>query len=175
MTLDLEKITRGFPGITKHMGAFLLEACIVSLSRRKHSHLGTHLLIHGNTEKTIQLVWEDVFDERMDRTWSDQEEATEYGAACLGVLITMEITPYTVIQRSAKGSGVDYWLGHKGDLLMLRKACLEISGIFQGADKVDARFRAKINQVKQLGITGLPTYICVVEFGTPLAKFGEIK
>ena len=173
--LELENITRGFPGMTKHMGQFLWEACIVCLSRHHHSCRGTPLSLLGDAKKTIDLVWADVFDDQMDRSWNDQEEATEYGAACLSILIMLENTPYTLIERSTKGSGVDYWLGHKGDLLMQRKAQLEVSGIFHGADKVDARFRAKNKQVEQTNISGLPAYVCVVEFGTPLAKFGEIK
>ena len=175
MTLELENITQGFPGLTKHMGQFLGEACIVCLSRHHHSCHGTPLSLSGDVKKTIELVWADVFDDQVDRTWNDQEEATEYGAACLSILIMLESTPFTLIERSAKGSGVDYWLGLKGDLLLQRIARLEVSGIFHGANKVDARFRAKIEQVQQSNLTGLPAYICVVEFGTPLAIFGEIK
>jgi len=173
--LELENITRGFPGMTKTRCWDLLEACIVCLSRHNHPNDGTLLLMRGDTEKMIPLVWTTVFDHQMDRTWRDQEEATEYGAACIGILIALEELDYEVFERSVKGTGFDYWLGRKGDLLLQRIARLEVSGIFHGADKVDARFRAKIKQVEQSNITGLPAYLCVVEFGTPLAKFGEIK
>jgi cytosine/adenosine deaminase-related metal-dependent hydrolase len=173
--MHLEKITEGLPGITKAICHFMLEACIVCLSRHKHPFDGTSLLIQGDMEKTITLVWPNIFDEQMDRSWEDQDEATEYGAACLGIMIVKDNTPYTVIQRSAKETGIDYWLGHKDDSLIQKKARLEVSGIFHGANKVDSRFRAKIRQVEQSDKTGLPVYICVVEFGTPLAKFGEKK
>ena len=175
MVLQLDNITQGFPGMTRHMGQFLWEACIVCLSRHHHSCRGTPLSILGDVKKTIDIVWADVFDDQMDRSWKDQEEATEYGAACLSILIMLENTPYTLIERSARGTGVDYWLGHKEDFLILRKARLEVSGIFQGADKMDARFRAKMKQVEQSNTSGLPAYLCVVEFGTPMAKFGEMK
>jgi len=175
MILDLEKITKGFPGITETVCNHLMEACIVCLSRHHHSSDGTPLLVQGDVGKTITLVWTKVFDNQMDRTWRDQEEATEYGATCLGVLIMMDNTPYTVIQRSCKGTGFDYWLGHKEDTLIQKKARLEVSGIFHGVDKVDARFYAKMKQTEQSAKTELPVYVCVVEFGTPLAKFGEKK
>jgi hypothetical protein len=175
LTLQLEKITEGLPGITKAVCTALLEACIVCLSRNNHTFDGTSLLIQGDREKTITLVWPNIFDEQMDRTWNDQDEATEYGATCLGILIVLDNTPFTVIQRARKRSGFDYWLGDKGEVLVQKKARLEVSGIFHGANKVDARFRAKMKQVEQSDKTGLPVYICVVEFGTPLAKFGEKK
>ena len=175
MMLKLEKITRGFPGMTKTKCCDLLEACIVCLSRHNHPNDGTPLLIRGDTEKTVPLVWTTIFDRQMDRTWSDQDEATEYGAACIGVLIALKELDYVVLQRSIKGTGFDYSLGRKGDLLLQNNARLEVSGIFHGAYKVDARFRAKIKQVEQSDTSGLPAYICVVEFGTPIAKFGEKK
>jgi hypothetical protein len=173
--LKLEEITQGFPGMTKTRCRDLLEACIVCLSRHKHSNDGTPLLLRNDTEKTILLVWTTIFDDQMDRTWNDQEEATEYGAACIGILIALEDLGYEVFERSVKGTGFDYWLGRKGDLLLQKIARLEVSGIFLGADKVDARFRAKIKQVEQSNITEHPAYICVVEFGTPSARFGEMK
>jgi hypothetical protein len=175
LALHLEKITEGLPGITKAVCTALLEACIVCLSRHNHPFDGTSLSIQGDREKTIALVWPNIFDEQMDRTWSDQDEATEYGAACLGILIVLDNTPYTVIQRSNKEFGFDYWLGQKDDTLIQKKARLEVSGIFRGANRVDSRFRAKVKQTEQSDNTGLPVYICVVEFGTPLAKFGEKK
>jgi hypothetical protein len=126
-------------------------------------------------EKTITLVWSNTNDDQMDRSWKDQQVATEHGAICLGVLIAMDNTPYTIIERSTKTTGVDYWLGVEENSMWQRKARLEVSGIFTGANKVNPRFRTKIKQTKQSDNTGLPVYICVVEFGTPLAKFGEIK
>lgn len=173
MNLQLERITSGTPGITPVLGRYLFEACMVCLARQGHVCDNTSLAIQGDAEKSVKLIWDDVFDDQTNRAWQDQDEATEYGAICLAVLIVLDHTDYTVVERSVKGTGFDYWLGHETDPLFQRKARLEVSGIFQGIDRVDARFRTKIEQTRRSDGMGLPAFVCVVEFGTPLAKFGR--
>ena len=82
-------------------------------------------------------------------------------------------TGYSVIQRSDKGSGVDYWLGDASDPKYRFSARLEVSGIRSGdSGRVRARIGRKLNQTKASDSTygNLPAYVVVVEFGTPLAE-----
>lgn len=94
------------------------------------------------------------------------------GACGVAILAARELTGYTVVERSVKGTGFDYWLGAvnspDSQLEPLeRKARLEVSGILHGAtDIVEARIREKIRQTRR-SAGEFPAYIVVVEFHTP--------
>ena len=92
------------------------------------------------------------------------------GATGVAVLLAKQETDHVVIERSVKGTGIDYWLGDASDApLFQRKARLEISGILQGNDRaVGARVRQKLRQVARSNCV-LPAFVVVVEFGKPRA------
>lgn len=175
--INIESIKMGLPGISPVWAATLVEACIVCLARQNHSP-GTEMLVNDNLKEQFSLNWTDLYSDQLDRTWKDQEEATELGAVCLAVQLALEMTDYTVIERSAKTTGFDYWLGDATDdeLIFEKKARLEISGIFNGDFRsVNTRYRVKVKQTKQSDDSGLPAYIAVIEFSKPMAKFGDRK
>ncbi|MEG3845987.1 hypothetical protein QT971_01810 [Microcoleus sp. herbarium19] len=78
---------------------------------------------------------------------------------------------FTVIERSRKGTGFDYWLGIQDSTATLpfqRMARLEVSGIRQGnRSQINARVKQKIEQTRASDAQGLPAYIIVVEFARP--------
>jgi len=174
MTIDLNEITNGLPGLSEVSGQHLLEGCVVCLTRQSHSHHGTTLQIIGDNNVTSTLVWQNIYDDQLDRTWKDQFYATEHGAVCIAILIALKMTEYTIIEKSARKNGFDYWLGEKGDVLFQKKARLEISGIFQGTPKdINKRYRVKFNQTSQSDSLRIPAYISIVEFSNPIANFTE--
>ena len=172
MTINLEQITKGLPGITPISGAHLLEGCVVCLKRHNHSNLGTPIIITGVCDAELTITWNDIYNEQLNRTWADQFYATEHGALCIAILLTLNITDYTVIERSIRNDGFDYWLGKKEDRLFQKKAKLEISGIYEGS-KNDVLFRhnKKYNRFTGHNCHELPIYIGVVEFSKPMADF----
>ena len=84
-----------------------------------------------------------------------------------------------MIERSVKGTGMDYCLGHAAEgPPSQNKARLDISGILNaGAGVRDAeraitrRVAHKLQQVKASS-GSLPAYVAVLEFGRPL---GEVR
>lgn len=95
------------------------------------------------------------------------EEATEYGAVGLAILLVLRHTEHTVLKRARKGTGFDYWLGPADRHPFHHKARLEVSGLLKGsAATIRARVRQKVEQTK-LSARTLPAYIVVVEFSTP--------
>lgn len=91
-------------------------------------------------------------------------------------MLAIHETDYTIIERSRKGTGVDYWLGHDDDIPFKKSARLEVSGIFTGGEKpLETRFKKKIKQTNQSDSTQLPAYISIVEFSSPIAKFAQKK
>jgi hypothetical protein len=174
MIVNISDITSGLPGITSVTGEHLYEGCIVCLARQNHSSKGTKLLVSGDVTKNITLVWTDIYTEQLERTWADQFYATEHGAVCIAILLALKLTNYTVIEKSARKNGFDYWLGNKDDMLFQHKARLEISGIFEGGGKeINRRYTIKLQQTNLSDSSGLPAYIGIVEFSRPTAKFGE--
>ncbi len=174
--MDIKDITQGLPGLSKNSGRHLYEGCAVCLTRQKHNYLGTVLPVYGDNKTDYNLIWDNIFDDQLDKTWADQFYATEHGAVCLAVILALRLTDFTIIERSARKNGFDYWLGKKDDILFQKKARLEISGIFKGTEKeVNARFRVKIKQTDQSDFLNLPAYIAIVEFNNPLANFGIKK
>jgi hypothetical protein len=169
--LNLDGLSMGLPAITPAFGASLAEAGAVCLESQGHQP-GIEMLVEGDLSGCFQLDWSSV-TAQMLRCWNDMEYATEQGAYGLAFLIVQQLTGYTVIERSVKGTGFDYWLGDMsltGALAFERKVRLEVSGILQGQEsRIRARVKEKVQQTQQYK-NPLPVYVVVIEFGQPQAR-----
>ncbi len=169
-SIFLTDLAKGFPAITPVFGATLAEACAVCLSDRRHPQ-GINLEVKGDFQTTFKLYWQSVTPQ-MIRCWNDLEYTTEQAAYGTAFMIITRLTDFTVIERSRKGTGFDYWLGTETDDELLpfqNKVRLEISGIRAGYQKrINFRLKQKLEQTKSSdGI--LPAYVVVVEFSKPIA------
>ena len=91
-------------------------------------------------------------------------------AVLLLVVILYGITGYTVIERSRKGTGFDWWLA-SADNLFQATARLEVSGIMRGSPRrVNGRLKERLAQTERSDPSGLTAFIAVVEFKGPTAK-----
>ena len=173
--LDLNELRNGLPAITPEWGSVLAQVAGVCLESQDH-HQGVLLRITGYVNTTYPLIWPPISDQAL-RTWADHQEATEYGATAIAVLLVKKETGYAAIERSVKGTGIDYWLGHEAEGPPFQnKARLEISGIlsvqgtYRDVERVVAkRVRDKLEQTQSPG-GSLPAYVIVIEFGNPLAE-----
>lgn len=170
LPLDLSELANGCPGITPAWGESLAQAASVSFEAQGHSSPGV-LAVSGMLDHTHDVSWLAV-DGQMQRCWNDLDEAAEHGAYGIAALLVAEHTDFEVVERSRKGTGFDYWLGHKGQsgFLFQHAARLEVSGIKRGdTSTVNSRVRQKLKQTTPSD-GALPAYIVVVEYGTPLAR-----
>jgi hypothetical protein len=91
----------------------------------------------------------------------------------MAFLLILQLTDLTVIERSRKGTGFDYWLGTQGSTTTLpfeRMARLEVSGIRKGnRSQINARVKQKTEQTRPSDARGLPAYIIVIEFSRPIS------
>lgn len=167
--LNLNDLREGLPAITPDYGAGLAEAGAVCLEDQGHSH-GVTLSVNGSFNEAFETYWTTVTDQ-MRRCWNDLEFTTEQGAYGVALLIIRAVTDFTVIERSRKGTGFDYWLGYEEDELSFStKARLEVSSIRSGdTQSVKKRVKRKLNQTN-ISDGSLPALIVVVEFGTPLSQ-----
>ena len=164
----LKTLADGFPAITPPFGLSLAEAGAVCFEKQGHVN-GVSMQVNGAFAASYNVFWPDV-TEQMLRCWNDNAVTTEHGAYGVACLLIRKLTPFTVIERSKKGTGFDYWLGDENDTPFQSKARLEVSGIAKGSQREIAQ-RVKIKLAQTTPSDGaLPAYVIVVEFGTPVAQ-----
>lgn len=162
--LDLEDLPRACPRLTAAAGRTMTEAAAVSLEERGHGR-EVELQVGGEFT-TIYLLRRPDVTEQMRGTY-DAEEATEFGACGIAILVIQDQTGWTV-QRAFKGDGFDYWLGTVDeDRPFQNLARLEVSGIRQGNEsRITSRLQVKRTQVRARD-HHLPAYVAIVEFSRP--------
>src|SRR5260370_29664514 len=167
--LDLDSMVHGFPHLSPEGGAMMAQAAMVCLDRQGHRS-GVLLGVDGAFRARFSLSWSKTVTRAMRRFWGDLEEATQQGAYAVAILLIRALTGYTVIERSRKGTGFDWWLGAE-DNLFQGKARLEVSGVLRGTPRaINSRIKARIGRTRQSDNMALTAYVVVVEFGTPRAK-----
>jgi hypothetical protein len=162
--LDLEDLPTACPRLTAAAGRTMAEAATLCLEERGHGR-GVVLQVTGEFAATYQL-WRPDVTEQMRGTY-DAEEATEFGACGLAILVIRDQMGWTV-QRAFKGDGFDYWLGTVDeDRPFQNLARLEVSGIRQGNEsRITSRLHEKRAQVRARD-HHLPAYVAIVEFSRP--------
>lgn len=167
--LRLTTLSDGLPAVTPSLGTTMAEAGAICFEDQNHSN-GVKLQIHGDFSISFKVYWPKITDQML-RCWNDPQVATEHAAYGIAFLLVQSLTEYTIIRRSRKGTGFDYWLGreeNEEELLFQNKARLEVSGIRKGNNnQVSSRVKKKLDQVKPTDNLGLPAYIVVVEFSAP--------
>lgn len=173
MQINLDELKEGIMGLTETVGSFTLEACTVCLDHQGHQS-PVNFELSGIHTMNIMFEWKQEVSQKIRRNWSDLQEATEYGATAIAIICAKEFSGHSVIERSSKGTGFDYWLGEEDELgVFQEKARLEISGILSetASNTIGKRIKEKINQVKKSDSTGLSVHICVTDFKTPKGQY----
>jgi len=171
--LHFNHLAEKFPHIPPECGSALEQAIAVCLESQGHRS-GCLMTVEGEFQGNCQLIWNLSLSEAMRRFWSDLVEATEQGAYGLAILLLRANTSMTIIERSRRGTGFDWWLGTEDDLFQ-KKARLEISGILTGSPRrINSRYKAKSVQAERSASTGLPDFVVIIEFSSPHAKVGRV-
>lgn len=173
-SITLENIKLGMPGITHVIGNYLYENCLVCLKKVGHVD-GVQIQVKGICDDTYALHWTEKVSDQMLRSYQDDFDTTELGAVCLSILLAKQLTDYTIVERSWRGTGIDYWLGYEDDPTLQRVARLEISGMKMetSANTLAARYTQKVRQTNKSDETQLPAFISIIEFGTPKCLFNK--
>lgn len=178
--IDLVDLGKGMIGLTPAVGESFAEAASVCLQGQNHSSPAAMELHHRRTQtkSTIMVTWRSA-DDTVRRTWNDPIEATEYGACGIAALIVRELKGLSIVRRSARGTGFDFWLGEtvsteSGGSLFQESARLEVSGVLRGSPAIiSRRVRQKRRQAMKSAGT-LPASVVVVEFNKPQSRIGEL-
>jgi len=170
--LVLMRLGEGCPALTPDCGRSLAEAAAVCLEDQGHGS-GIRLIVVGEYEGSFSIV-RPVVTDQMRRCYNDPDEATENGACGVAILLVQELAGLTVVERSRRGTGFDYWLGPEEWYPFQNQARLEVSGIRTGSSgDIKARVKQKLQQTQQSDALLLPAYVVVVEFSRPMAEVAK--
>lgn len=169
-------VEKDFPGVTKSQAGQHAEACLVCLDHHDHKTGVEFVVILGNNQEISFLHWENIIDDHTRRSWKDLQEATEYGAVAIALLLVIHYTEYTIIERAVKGTGFDYWLLEnelydEDEIMPSGSARLEVSGLLhaQKDSQIQSRIKEKEKQTNSSHETHLPAIIVIMEFSRPEA------
>lgn len=162
--LNLSDLPTCCPRLTAAAGQYLADAAAVCLAQQEH---GWEVVLHATGVIPARYLLQRQEATVVMQMTYDAEEATEFGACGIAILVVRQQTGLTV-QRAFRGGGFDYWLGVVADDEPFRSlGRLEVSGIRRGSRRtISARIREKLRQVGPAD-DALPIYAVVVEFGTP--------
>ena len=171
--LSLMQLQAGCPALTPHRGGAMAEAAAVCLENQGHGE-AVELAVRGFFAEVFKLACPPV-TAQMQRAYHDLPEAVEHGSYGIAILLVRELTGLTVVLRTRKGPGFDYWLGPadfsaEPQNFLAPAARLEVSGILKGNKPlIAARVKEKLEQTKSSdGL--LPAYVVVVEYSYPCAE-----
>ncbi|MCU0499943.1 MAG: hypothetical protein MUF87_21540 [Anaerolineae bacterium] len=169
-------VERHLPGVTQIIAAHHMQACLICLDYHRHVSGLQLTVVNEQTNEKYYLNWDEQVDDQMRRSWKDLQEATEQGAVAIAILLVINCTEYTIIERAAKGNGFDYWLLEdalydENELIPTGTARLEVSGIIHAEKEreIRARVKEKIKQTQVSDDGHLPALIMVIEFSRPEA------
>ncbi len=174
--LILESLSSGIPALTENKASMLKESCVWCLTKCEHSNGIIIESLFCDRSDCYCVIWDDdnINLHNIFRAYNS-DDAIEFGAEAIALLLIKEHTPYTAIERAVKGTGIDYWLGYKSDnatiLFSKTDARLEITGILKerGANTIKNRIKRKMKQTEASDHT-FPVYISVIEFSGPKAE-----
>lgn len=176
-TLYLDNLKEGIPGLSENYGAFIAEAAALCFESYGHQS-GVILEVLGDYEQTVSLHWTNVINQRVKKSWKDANEAVEYAATAVAILLVREFTSFDLLERAIQTMKVDYWLENNlknsSDYRFSDpKGLLEISGIGEETkgNTINMRISSKIKQVAPAKQYKFPIFIIVVEFSKPQSKW----
>ena len=116
---------------SESLGNFFAESAAICLDQFHEGNKVT-IEIQGEYKQNIELEWESI-NQQIKDNWGNIEEASEYGATGIALLLVEHLTDYQEIQRSPKQTGFDYWFGKNKNnyLQVLKKRLLTLSNFLQ--------------------------------------------
>ena len=172
--LDFDRLHEAIPEMTESLVGYMYDAAVFCFHRHRHnSGIRCEVRSLDETLDIVSLIWTRQFTKKIANTFGDTGYAVEFAAEGIACLTIRAYTEYTVIERSQRGDGVDFWLAkrHADDNYSLqRSARMECKGIFSARYPSDimARIDEAIEQSARSDSTDARAYIIAAEFGQPV-------
>src|SRR3990172_2130929 len=97
-SLKLADLWQGLPGLSETWGRFLSEAAAVCFVISRHPN-GIGLHVDGLYSTAFGVYWEEEVTDDVLKGWDVELEGIEYGACGVAILLMLELTEVTVIER----------------------------------------------------------------------------
>ncbi len=128
--LVIETLKQITPALDSMHCDFLSQNCIAALEESQHK-TGCMLSVTGDSIIDFRLEWSRKINKA---SFEESGDVTKNAAEAIAFFLTPELTTYTIVRKSEKGTGFDYWLSYdeKHPLYKPKNfltARLEISGI----------------------------------------------
>ncbi|MDE2749517.1 MAG: hypothetical protein OXI34_11185 [Chloroflexota bacterium] len=172
--LDLDQLRKAIPYMSVNLADLIHEAVVMCFHHGQHrSGVACQIRDFENILAAATIVWTKSFSDIIQRTFGETGYAVEFAAEGIACLTITEFTEYTVIERSIRHDGVDFWLASKdetGRHTFQRAARMESKGITEARYPSDIKNQLDrgIKQTKQSDHTDLPVYIIATEFSQPV-------
>ena len=174
IVLNLNHLTTDIPALTGSYAGYIREAIVMCFNHHAHDS-GVFCVIRDFDAMlaTARIVWSTEYSGRIGRAFGALAKAAELAGEGIAFLTILNLTEYTIIERSHVGSGVDFWLGYKDEAtasIFRRAARLEVKGRTElpSAGAIRQVARQAVEQTRQSDHTRLPAYIIVSEFSRPI-------
>jgi hypothetical protein len=151
----------------------LMETCVWCLAASNHANGVSLQVDDDSTVLSYFLSWPSKLDLEAIGRSLNQDDATEEGAEAIALLVAVDRTEYTAVERASTSTGIDYWLGYKDNLNnpFKRAGRLEISGILKESETNTVKIRVKRKLAQTLPTDStFSVYVIVVEFSKPYAR-----
>ena len=172
--LDLDQLNEEIPALTNDFAGYLRQAILMCLQEHFHSS-GVACSIKGlsRTIAAAEILWSGEFSTRIARLFGAPANAAEYAGEGIAILTILTTTDYTILERSNKGTGIDFWLGHRGassEENFQRSARMEAKGRtrLDRESQIRSEVRKGLIQAGRSDDTNLPVYVILTEFSRPI-------
>jgi len=179
--LDLNSLFSGRIGLTPSEGGHLAECALVCYDSCGYNPI-PDIQITGRHMQRFAMIGPPATNQ-MRRAYRDLQEATEYGACAIAVLVMEACEGLTILERASKGGGgFDYYLtplaakpeSDADNFLGEATAALEVSGILEGASiDIQQRLNEKRRQLQDRSQL-LPVFIVVVAFRAATVRMEQL-
>src|SRR5207248_1178139 len=89
-SFEFAQLKAGLLGVTSAYGSFLAEAASYCLHLKAHPN-PVLLMLTGDLSAFGSFRW-GIIEEQHKRTWADSQEATEYGAYGVAIVVAVQLT-----------------------------------------------------------------------------------
>lgn len=174
IVLNVDDLTTDIPALTRSFAGLMQEA--IAMCMREHNHLpgvSCDLRDFATVLARAEVVWTNEFTDRIAKAFGSTANAAELAGEGMAILTIIAMTDYTIVERSIKGSGVDFWLGHIEDTTektIQRAARMEVKGRtrIESDGRIHSAVRAGMKQTTRSAATKLPVCVVLTEFSRPI-------
>ena len=160
--------------MTKDFAGYIYQSILMCM--QEHNHLpGVPCDIKDFEESlaAAEILWTREFSEKIAKMFGVPSNAAELAGEGIAFLTILAITDYTILERSNKGTGVDFWLGYKDDVAesnFQRAARMEVKGRtrLENDSQIRDVVRKGLKQTRRSAATRLPAYVILTEFSRPV-------